>query len=364
MEWTARTGRATAVLLAALAGAVAAGDGTRTIALDLSTDEAVPELALRPGHLATVSLADAAGAPLRIVEIESSDGIEVGRPASHPHVATLRQTGRRRAEGSLVVFVDGVGTPVHLSLSPDAPYAHRVVVAIDPDEPQQGPADGGRNAEEREGTGAASAAAIETVIHDYLLANPQVLRDALDPARQLAANARRLRDEIVGQPQVPAAGDLSGAVTVVEFFDYGCGYCKRSVDAVQAAVALPGVRLELREYPILGEASARTARLALAAGEQGRYLDAHWTLMERPDGLDEDSLPEELAAMLGLDAARLRADMASPQVQARIDANRQLARRIGVTGTPAFLVFGPDAVEISPGGLDAERLTGLVASVR
>ena len=151
---------------------------------------------------------------------------------------------------------------------------------------------------------------------------------------------------------------------MVEFFDYACGFCKRSLDAVRTAVARPGVRVELREYPILGEGSARAARLALAADLQGRYLDVHLALMERTDGFEGEDLPEELAERLGLDAARLRADMASPEVASRIEANRRLAGRLGVTGTPAFLVLGPGSVEVSPGALDASRLEALIAAVQ
>ena len=199
-------------------------------------------------------------------------------------------------------------------------------------------------------------------MRDYLLGNPDVLRDAMDPTRQLAGRVRGLRVEIVGRPDVPAGGDPGGAVTVVEFFDYACGFCKRSLDAVRAALAADGVRVELREYPILGEGSARAARVALAADRQGRYLDAHMALMERTGGYGDD-LPELLAAELGLDAARLRADMESPEVAELIAANRRLAGRLGVTGTPAFLFLGPKSVEVSPGALDASRMADLIASV-
>ena len=213
------------------------------------------------------------------------------------------------------------------------------------------------------GAGPVAAAPVDasmgSVIRDYLLANPDVLREALDPKRQLAAQAAHLRAEFLGAPGIPVAGDPDGPVTVVEFFDYRCGFCKRSLEAVHAALERPGVRVELREYPILGPDSERAARLALAAGMHGRYLDAHLVLMEREEGFGEE-LIEELAGVLGLDAARLRADMESPEVQARINANRELAGRLGVTGTPAFFVAGPERIEAVPGALDAARLNRLI----
>ena len=100
-----------------------------------------------------------------------------------------------------------------------------------------------------------------------------------------------LRGEIVGSAGVPTAGDPVVAVTVVEFFDFRCGYCKRSLDAVRAAAAQPGVRVELRDYPILGPESER-ARLALAAGMQGRYKEAHFTLMEREGGFGPEGVAD------------------------------------------------------------------------
>ena len=350
---------AAAVLACAAAAAGEAGAGTRTIELSPAGDQAAPALSVSASAVTTVVFLDVSGAPWPITSLHVSDGAPAAaREPSHPHVATLRATGRR-ASGSVVAFLDGLAEPVHLAVSADAPGASRVRIRI-----------AGRRAGAGPGVAAGAApraaldaTAVEAVVRDYLLANPDLLREAMDPSRQLAAKARGLRAEIVGRPDVPAGGDPGGAVTVVEFFDYACGFCKRSLDAVRAALAADDVRVELREYPILGEGSARAARLALAADLQGSYLEAHMALMERTGGYGED-LPELLAAELGLDAARLRADMESPQVAELIAANRRLAGRLGVSGTPAFLVLGPESVEVSPGALDASRIAELISSVR
>lgn len=341
--------------------AAAASDspaGVREIEVSWDAHEATPMLFVEKSVVTTVTFVDSAGAPWPIAALHGSeDAPEAVREASHPHVATLRAVGRQQ-RGNVVAFLEGLTEPVHLAVSRDAPAASHVRVRI-------------AGTRERWGVAAAETAAppvarddIERIVRDYLMANPAVLREAADPSRRLAANVRNLRDEIVGQPGVPAEGDPSGSVTVVEFFDYACGYCKRSLDAMRTALERPGVRVELREYPILGEGSERAARVALAADLQGRYLDAHKALMERVGGLEGESLPEELASALGLDAARLRADMASPEVTARIAANRQLAGRLGVTGTPAFLFLGPASVEVSPGALDATRMAELIGAVR
>ena len=316
-------------------------------------------LSVEKSVVTTVTFVDSAGAPWPIAALHGSEGAPdaVREPSHQSHVATLRAVGRQQT-GNVVAFLEGLTEPVHLAVSRDAPAASRVRIRV---------------AQSRRGAGATgpdtdvsspARHVVEQIVRDYLLANPGVLREAADPSRQLAANVRDLRAEIVGQAGVPAEGDASASVTVVEFFDYGCGYCKRSLDAVRTALDQPGVRVELREYPILGEGSARAARLALAADLQGRYLDAHMALMERPGNLQDESLPDELASALGLDAKRLRADMASPEVEGRIAANRRLAGRLGVTGTPAFLFLGPASVEVSPGALDAARMAELIGAVR
>ena len=339
--------------------AFATGDqdaGTRTIELSPAGDQAAPALSV--SAVTTVAFLDAAGAPWPIASLHVSEGgPAAAREPSHPHVATLR-SGGRRASGTVVAFLGGLAEPVHLAVSRDAPAAPRVRIRI-----AASRSDADRGLPAGDAHGRLDRADVEAVVRDYLLANPDVLREAMDPSRQLAGKVRALRGEIVGRPDVPAGGDAGGAVTVVEFFDYACGFCKRSLDAVRAALAADGVRVELREYPILGEGSARAARAALAADLQGRYLDAHMALMERSGGYGDD-LPELLAAELGLDAARLRADMESPEVAELIAANRRLAGRLGVTGTPAFLFLGPESVEVSPGALDGSRMADLIASVR
>ena len=342
----------------ALANVAATANEAREIDLTLDAGEPAPMLSVVRSAVTTVTFLDAEGAPWPITAWHSSEGApHAVREASHPHVATLQATGRQHS-GNVVAFLDGLTDPVHLALSRDAPAALRVTIRVG-----QTRRDAGRPAPDK-GLPLPSRKIVEDIVRDYLLANPGVLREAADPSRQLVANVRDLRQEIVGQPGVPAEGDPSGSVTVVEFFDYGCRYCKRSMDAVRTALDQPGVRVELREYPILGPGSERAARLALAADLQGRYLEAHNALMEREGGYEGEDLPEELASAVGLDAARLRADMASAEVAGRIAANRQLAGRLGVTGTPAFLFLGPTSVEVSPGALDATRMAELIGAVR
>ena len=354
--WQALAG----LVVSALASTALCADDTlpsvRRIELSLADDEAIPHVSIGRSAVATVAFTDADGTPWPISALHVSDGgPTIQKQPSHPHVATLQG---RTAKGNVVALLEGLTQPVHLAVYRDATPTSPIRVTIARSRH--------RMAANAPRTAAASPPrdAIEQIVREYLLANPGLIRDALDPARQLADNVRDMRDEIIGHPEVPAAGDLSGDVTVVEFFDYSCGYCKRSLEAVRAALAHEGVRVELREYPILGAGSTRAAQLALAASVQGRYLDAHLALMERAGGYESESLPEELASSLGLDAARLRQDMESPDVDARIEANRRLAGRLGVTGTPAFLFLGPESVEVAPGSIDASRMAEMISSVQ
>lgn len=343
-----------AVSIAAVAEEYSAA---RAIEMSLAVEEPSPVLAVTRSAVTTVTFLDATGSPWPIASLHvSADAPVAVREPTHPHVATLR-TDARRASGNVVAFLEGLDEPVHLALARDAPAAARVRITITRSRGSSGSGDAGASEL------AVSKDAIGEAVRDYLLANPHVIAEATDPNRRLAGAVRRLRADIVRQPHVPVGGDADGSVTVVEFFDYSCGYCKRSLDAAKAALARSGVRVEFREYPILGEASLRAASLALAADLQGRYIEAHTALMGWPGDLGAQDLPEALASAVGLDASRLRADMESPEVATRIEANRRLAGRLGVTGTPAFLFLGPNAVDVVPGAMDAGRMTELIASV-
>lgn len=258
---------------------------------------------------------------------------------------------------NVVVLFEGLGEPIHSQLARRSPGASKA-------ETRMAPRRADRSNEKQPSSQPMASSQVQAIVRDYLLENPHIIREALDPSRHLRSQALALRDELVRAEDVPVAGDLSGAVTVVVFFDYGCAFCKRSLAAVRAMASEVGVRLQLRDYPILGEQSVAAAQLALAAGMQGRYLDAHYALMERNEGFENIRLAEDLGKTLGVDSQRLRIDMASSEVAAVIDANRALGQRLGVTGTPAFLVLGPQLVQVAIGALEEAQLRDLVESVQ
>ena len=213
--------------------------------------------------------------------------------------------------------------------------------------------------------------AVEALIERYIEENPGKIVESVrawnrrqEEARrdEASANLVALRDEILTDPASPVAGNPDGDVTIVEFFDYRCGYCKRSLDVLlQAAEEDANVRLVFKEFPILSPQSTRAAQAALTARRQDAdaYLPFHVALMGAR-GAFEDEQIFDIAAESGLDVARLEKDMAAPEIAAQIAAVAALAESLDIAGTPAFIVGG----EIYRGAIDLDTLGGAIAAAR
>ncbi len=206
------------------------------------------------------------------------------------------------------------------------------------------------------------------IIRDYLLKNPEVIEEAIrllrakrqeEERRHAEAAIARNGEALRAHPLSPVSGNAGGDVTVVEFFDYRCGFCKRALPAMTALLEQdPNVRVVWKEFPILGPVSDFAARAAMAADRQGRYYPFHLALMKEPELTERKVL--EIAHKTGLDTARLQQDMEDPAIQAYLEETNALAREIGVSGTPAF-VIGDTLV---PGVVDAIRMKELVEAAR
>jgi protein-disulfide isomerase len=214
-------------------------------------------------------------------------------------------------------------------------------------------------------------AAIEKIIKDYLIANPELMmeiQNALE-AKMETLQAERLKvalkesaAEVFRRPNAPVAGNPSGDITVVEFFDYNCGYCKRAFSDIAKLVEKdPKIRLVLKELPILSKGSEEAAKLALAARLQGKYWEMHRALLSMRGEVNEQTALKA-AEKLGLDTARLKKDMEAPEVKAEIEAVRNLAQKLGIQGTPHFLV-GDKPIPGAPQNL-LEVISGHVAELR
>lgn len=174
---------------------------------------------------------------------------------------------------------------------------------------------------------------------DYLLANPEVLPEAMQvlQRRDQVARIGPLRREL--ETPFPGAilGNPRGTVTLVEFSDYACGYCRQSVADVDALIAAnPDLRVVMREYPILTAESLEAARMALAAAQQGRYAAFHQAMFRL--GSPSAETIEAAAKSAGVDLAKARATIATGAFDAHLQANASLASALGVSGTPGWVV--------------------------
>ena len=174
---------------------------------------------------------------------------------------------------------------------------------------------------------------------DYLLANPEVLPQAMEVLQQrdLMARIEPLRGELDTPFPGAVVGNTAGSVTLVEFSDYACTYCRQSVADVAALVAAnPDLKVVMREYPILSPESLDAARMALAAAQQGRYARFH-DAMFRLGPPSAESI-EAAATEAGVDLARARAAIASGVFDPHLQANSQLAAQLGISGTPGWVI--------------------------
>jgi protein-disulfide isomerase len=177
-------------------------------------------------------------------------------------------------------------------------------------------------------------------------------------AKQRAAIADNQR-ELLDDPASPVGGNPSGDVTLVEFFDYRCTYCRRVVSSMRALLDEDrGLRVVFKELPVLGPDSVRAARAALASRKQARYVPFHFALMAADD-LSPEGI-RAIAKAVGLDPNQLEADMAAAEVTAAIEANYALANQLGIEGTPAFVIGD----QVIPGAVDKARLEQLIDEAR
>ena len=212
---------------------------------------------------------------------------------------------------------------------------------------------------------------VEDVVRRVIKENPRLILDALEELRKaeqaaqkskgLAALKAKAKD-IQNDPNAPVAGNPQGDVTVVEFFDYRCPYCKAGHERLKQVVAKDGkVRLVLKEFPILGPESVFASRAALAAHRQDpkKYYGFHDALLSSKERITND-ITLKIAGASGLDVERLKKDMAAPEISRMLEANADLAEELGINGTPAFIVGD----NLAPGAVDAATLEKMIAEAR
>lgn len=194
---------------------------------------------------------------------------------------------------------------------------------------------------------------VKTVVHDYLVTNPQVLVEASQALQQ--QETKKMQDQaqkaivtnadgLFGDPNSPMAGNAKGNITIIEFFDYQCPHCKDMKPKIEEIISTnKDVRIVYKELPIFGQSSRDAAAAALAANKQGaeQYLKLHNALLIAPNPLDQEKImkiAKDIAKDVGLDTNRLATDMKDATIQKQIDDNLQLAQALNLVGTPTFVI--------------------------
>lgn len=269
---------------------------------------------------------------------------------------TPRQTIRRTLPGIAIGLIPrgaaGLMMGAVLAMQAAAPAAA-----------ESGAAPAGISVEQRQ--------AIEAIIGEYIANHPEVVVKALqayqvrmqrEQQQQAEAALQEVEDELLYDPGTPVAGNPEGDVTVVEFFDYNCGYCKQVTPSIQTLLETDdGVRYVFKEFPILGPGSVLASRAALAVWnlEPEKYLPFHVALMTNRGSMSEQKILD-IGERVGIDPATLQAEMQKPEIEEQLRANVELGQRINVRGTPAFIING----EIVPGAVSLDALKERVSAAR
>ncbi len=215
----------------------------------------------------------------------------------------------------------------------------------------------------------AEKTAIESVVKEYLLEHPEVIRDALQELERRSAQAEKERqknlisdnrDLLINEKYSFTTGNKDGDVTVIEFFDYNCPYCRQALkDIVKLMGEDKNVKVVLKEYPILGEASQQASLAALAARKQGKYMEYHTALLSAKGRINNEAI-ETIAKQVGLNVETLKTDMASEEIKGILQKNIDVGIKLGINGTPTF-IFNDQVI---PQVLPFEAMKTLVAKIR
>lgn len=190
---------------------------------------------------------------------------------------------------------------------------------------------------------------IEQIVQEYILENPEIIREAIyllqqqaenEKAQQAAEALSGLQDSLNNNVLDPVGGNPDGSITLVEFFDYNCGYCKRVNSVVKALIKEnPNLKVVYKEWPILSEASSYAARVALAvniaAPEQ--YEELHRAFLSASSLRSEGDI-WKVVAKVGIDRSLVESAMSAPEIDQHLEETAMLARQLDITGTPAFVV--------------------------
>tara|TARA_B110000196_G_scaffold167698_1_gene144089 strand:+ start:368 stop:979 length:612 start_codon:yes stop_codon:yes gene_type:complete len=194
--------------------------------------------------------------------------------------------------------------------------------------------------------------------------NPEVILDSVDKLRKKMEENAGLDEnylkenflQFANNPNIPYMGSEKPKVIIIEFFDYNCGYCKKSLDAVTELLRTEyDLKISFRDYPILSPSSRVAAKAALASREQGKYFKFHSALMNMQGNLNKDMI-FSIASNLNIDIDKLKKDMKKIEVEEIIEQTKSLARKLDIRGTPTFIING----KIYAGALELNKLREII----
>ena len=210
---------------------------------------------------------------------------------------------------------------------------------------------------------------VEALIQKYLSDHPEAIAEGLSKYQQLQQKAmeeqvqkslRSAKSNLLRSDTSPVLGNPKGDVTVVMFFDYQCGFCKKAAEFVPDVIQKDGkTRLVMKEFPVLGQESILASAVALASAKQGKYEQAHHALMSMHGPLTEETIMATVASA-GIDMNKLQADLKSPSIRQELQDNMDLGKALRIDGTPGFVV----GTQIFRGIIQPDMLQNVIAQER
>ena len=205
---------------------------------------------------------------------------------------------------------------------------------------------------------------LDKYIYEYIMENPEVILESVDKLRQKMQEDASVDDEFLKQNfiemannnNIPFMGSDNPKVTIIEFFDYNCGYCKKSLEAITELLRSEfDLKVSFRDYPILSPSSRTAAKAALAARKQGKYFALHSALMSMQGNLNEDKI-FKAASNLEINISKLKEDMNEIDIEKILQENEDLARKLNIRGTPTFIING----KLYAGALELNKLKSII----
>jgi len=205
---------------------------------------------------------------------------------------------------------------------------------------------------------------IEEIIHEYIMENPEIILKSVDNLRKRMEESSSESNNYLSEEfknfandeNIPNFGKKDAKVIIVEFLDYNCGYCKKSLDAIITLLESNlNLKVSFRDYPILSPSSRLAAKAALASKYQNKYFELHSALLNARGNLTEDKI-YKMAENINLDVEKLKHDMENPNIELIIQENEALARKLNIRGTPTFIING----KLYAGALELDKLKALI----